>query len=360
MAEAKQSKSQPVFALSENMIKHVIKNESMTVLHIGALLTVAHHTGSDGIYSSVGAYGVRNRLHISDRRAGLVLEDLRGRGFIKMPTDFHPNTNIRKNMPMREGRGAVRWIIEPDESRNIWFPASLVTGYGKWRDPLHDLRRNTGICARLLLAFYLFENVVDYGGIDPTTAIFRKCEVEKTEVTYIGEDRIYMHIVDRVESPTSWFNFWSDYLGVEIEVKNGNHHLPQYCWDALNKLIQAGFIYECLTVFTGTEVTSDGYMQMVYPLHSFNRYRKPPKGEESLAGLTAGHAMASGGSIADGEGKFDGHRFAFFSDDEDCQLVGIFRLRFRDTSHKNINGQMGWKDIQASRDQWEKRLKGQS
>jgi hypothetical protein len=353
---APSNKKNQSFWLPESVIKRAAKDEQITALHVGALLAIACHTDRSGIYSSAGAYAVRNALCIGDKKAAELLKHLDQWGYLKDATRLHPTSKLKKAMPDREGRAAVRWVIPPDEqSRKIWFPSTIVHGVGKWGNPLADLRRCGDLAARMLLNLYRHEDLGQFGGLDPTKTFFRICELEDEPIrTSFGKRSQYgwLFIASKESNATAWCSF-SD----EVRAgKNEENKLTNAFWSAIKKLETKGFIYECLTVFTGTKVEQDNEMNLLYPLHTFNRHGHPPKGEESLAGKTANIAKVDGHSIADYEGRFDGSTFAFVADDKEAQLVGIYRLRFRDVSPLNHEGVKGWGYLQTCRREWEDRL----
>lgn len=340
--------SSRVFSLAEAVIREAAGCHAMTAIHIGALLTVACYTDRTGVYSTCGAYAVRNALKIGDKKASDILEELNQRGFIKSIDRLHKNSSLRKAMPDGQGKAQVRWIIEANadpQARRIWFPVKLIEGAGKWYKPLSDLRQCGNLAARMLIALYLHEDVCLYGGIDPTAAIHQTWKI-------LGEpDEIFLqgcrYWLFTVEHFSTWVmeSFWSNTLRVESD-EDGKIPL---LWPALKKLIDQGFIYRCLTVFAGNEIGPD--MELLYPLHTFNRHGHPPKGEESLAFMTANIAR-NNGSPVDCEGRFSGDCFALVADTPEAQLVTIFRLRLRNVSPYNMDGKNGWSYVQQCRKRW--------
>jgi hypothetical protein len=124
-------------------------------------------------------------------------------------------------------------------------------------------------------------------------------------------------------------------------------------WPALKTLEQHGFVYQALTVCTGTSVEEG--IAAIYPLYTFNSYGHAPKGEESLASQMNKIAITYDRNCADAEGRFYG-RFAFIARG-DAQAVGVYRLRFRNTSPVWDESREGWQSQQDARDHWEKEVK---
>ncbi|QHI68764.1 hypothetical protein [Tichowtungia aerotolerans] len=244
-------------------------------------------------------------------------------------------------MPCREGRATVRWVLPPDDSRKVWIASSFVKGFGSWQSPLHTLRQAGTDAARILMTLYLYEDMPTYGGIDPTTAIYRDYE---TEAIYTQQTMPWLfHTSQGTESVK--MAFCSDRLDIH---ENANGEIHEF-WRAFKKLVDRGFIYECLTVFTGVKINDD--MCLLYPLHTFNKHGHPPKGEESLSGKMNRVADTFGLSASDSTGRFYG-KFSFIADDDDVQAVGIYRLRFRNTNKAFDDVLHGWQGIQDSHRHW--------
>jgi hypothetical protein len=338
------SKNRPVFSLTEEQITELLQKNTEAADLISAFMVLACHTDRTGIYSTAGAKAVRNRLHVGTNRAEALLMRLANKRLITSAENL-TSGKLKEEMPQREGRAAVRWIITPDKSRRIWLPAEIVRGIATWKSPLLTLRQCGNDAARLLLALYLFEDPVQYGGIDPTRAVYTKYEIEELHKGYpIGERTLFSCAKDH---SYTWTNFPRELLGFKTD-KEG--YVPEF-WKALDRLTDHGFIYERLTIFSRTKITSE--MCMLYPLHTFNRHGHPPKGEESLSGKMHSVASAVGKSLADAGGYFTFRRFAFLADDDNVQAVGIYLLRFRNTRPDFEDVLIGWQALQDSRRRWE-------
>jgi hypothetical protein len=317
----------------------------ITASEICALLTVACFTDATGIYSTAGAKAIRKSLAIGTPAAEALLNSLSNKGFIHDPK-WIAGKELKKGMPImpiREGRAMVRWVIKPDNSRPIWFSSSLVRGYGRWMKPLQALRGCGELSARLLLALYTFEDAMTYGGISPMS-VLHCYTTEKMLSSHDGE--YSLHHAEQGQKSV-YARLYEDMLGIRSK-QNGDSLEP--FWKALNQLEKRGFIYECLTVFTGTEVDED--MCLLYPLHTYNRYGHAPKGEESLASTMHKIASLYDCPTADESGRFYG-RFAFIADEsQPVQAVGIYRLRFRNTSPAFEEVLDGWLNINKCKAFW--------
>jgi len=346
------SKNPASFFLTEEIITKLTRRPDVTARHVGALLIIANHTGREGIYSTAGAYAVRRRLMIGDKRAQLVLQDLESFGVIESVENLHHSSKLRKEVPEGEGVRKVRWVVKPDNSRKIYFPKSIVEGVGKWEEPLADLRRCGDVPARLLMALYKYQDIPTYGGIDPTQTFFGSSELEEDldggkNITTTVDNNGFYHFVARRTCDTAWKSFVEE---IGLALLGEDEGVPSEFWDAIKKLSKRGFIYETLTVFNGAKV-EDG-IEMLYPLHTFAKHSHPAKGEEPLSGLTAKLSGQHGRAVANHEGEFDGKTFAFFSEEEGAQMVGVYRLRFRDVSKMNHDNFDGWKWMLKSSEYW--------
>jgi hypothetical protein len=340
-AQVKGKKQPSLFSLSEKTIRLLAGDTSLSAQHIGAFLVIATHTESSGTYSTAGAKAVRRALAIGDAKAQRLLDDLKKWGYLATPNQYSSNTKLRRNMPKHDGRYHVRWIVHPDSSRRVWFSSNLVRGYGKLKQPLRDLNLCGPIAARLLLALYLFEDIPAFGGVDPTQAAWVTYETELQDGIYGGNYLFHAYTGDSVVQGS----FYTSVLNI---AKDANGKIHPF-WKALESLKKKGFIYQTITVFTGADVNDD--MCLLYPLHTRNRHGHAPKGEESVAGKINHLAERYGFSVTGKGGQFEG-TYPFIADSKEVQVVGIYRLRFRNTSTAFEEQRDGWGHLQYSKEQW--------
>ena len=169
---SKSMKSKSVFCISEGQIRQLVRPNPDAANLISAFMVLACYTDSTGVYSSAGAKAVRMALRIGQQNADRLLSTLKDQGMIHDANKLHAS-KVKDAMPQREGRAAIRWVLKPDKTRKVWISSQIVRGFGAWRNPLHTLRQCGSDAARILLALYLYEDVVAYGGIDLTAAIYR-------------------------------------------------------------------------------------------------------------------------------------------------------------------------------------------
>jgi len=336
-------KNKAVFSMTENQIKRLIEPDDDAANLISAFMVLACHTDKTGVYSTAGAKAVRIALHFGKEKADSLLERLSELKSIRGANKLSAG-KLKENMPQREGRAAVRWVLLPDKSRRVWISSAIVRGFGSWKSPLLALRQCGANAARILLALYLYEDGVAWGGVNPRGAIYKSYDTNLLKHIYDG-----VHLFRcSSECLFAWHAFHGPNL---LRFKKDENDEISSFWIALEKLQRRGFIYECLTIFSGSEVNDD--MCLLYPLHTFNKHGHAPKGEESLSGKMNHVAEACGLSQTDKNGRFYGS-FAFISDSEDVQAVGVFRLRFRNTSSAFEESLRGWQGIQDVKKQWGK------
>ena len=332
-----------LFFITEANIKALIKKDPEAADLIGAFCVVSLHTDKSGRYSSAGAKSIQRAIGVGNPRANRLLDRLYSRGLIRPAAEL--SGKLKTEMPQREGKAAVRWIIPPDGSRKIWLPAELVRGISKWQRPLVSLAQAGNDAARILLACYLYEDPIQFGGIDPARAVYRKYATTENIGNDLLNGRVLMTCDD--ENITAMFDFEKELRGFECDEEGS---IPDF-WRAFTKLYDCGFLTERVTVFTGEEVSSE--MRLLYPLHFFTKTRHPPASEgKPLSGSLHSLASVFGVSLADEGGIFNHRRFAFLADDERAQVVGIYVPRFRNTYPEFEDVATGWAILCESKKTW--------
>ena len=333
-------KNNPSFQLSTDSIEELASSKLTTSLHIGAMLILAGHTDRTGTKSTAGKHAVRTKLGIGLTKAKKILFDLEQWDLIT-PLE----------LPEDAKRSDVRYIIK-DGGDYVWFPKTLVEGYGKFCDPLQKLRRCGDAASRILLYMHLHEDVPGFGGVDPSATFHKRYNCIEQET--VGFDGIRYDVkVGKSEGQQAYYSC-AEGCGLSCDIdEEGNKMVPRDFWNAIAKLEREGFISETVTIFSGEEFSE---MNLLYPLYTFDRFGRQPKGE-SLASMTATIAINEGLAVVEVDGRFDRSTFAYMADTETSSMVGIYRIRFRDVSKLNRDSAGGWAYIQSCKADWAEVLK---
>ena len=357
-SKSSNDKKAAVFCITEKQIDALVK---LSVAEICAFLVLAQFTDETGIYSSASVKAIRKHLRVGEPKARKLVGKLRMDRLI-FDASSSSQSKLFKEMPRHEGRAEIRNIIPSDDSRKVWIGAELVTGYSGMVAPLRDLCICGDLAARLLLRLYQHEDAGSYYGVNPATAIYRSFVMR--EVIAIDDDYTLHHAEDDGERVVH--GFWESVPGAYEDYSNPevwgheDYKLKQVFWRALSKLRDAGFIYIAASVMSGgqhdeeeetTKSQPTDSSTYIYPLHT-QKCQGAREGEKGLAGDINNLAREHGVSASDAKGRFYGKFPVLTYADDDVQVLGIYRLRFRNTNSEFEDVKNGWHMVQEAHRKW--------
>ena len=330
------------FWISKKAIGLLISYKS-TALEIAAYLVMAKHTDKEGMLTTSGIKSIHKATGCSHSVIQRAVDRLLERAEGGKETPLHLTRLIYKADEWQElkktafppapfERAEVRYVINDYQAKpedKIWISNELITGYGKFSQPLKKLKACGDIAARILLIGYRESNLEQYGGISPR-AFHHSYTMEK-----IGGEHGFVMWHGKSEGESS-------NLIPEIFTKNSTTEQKDEFWEALQALDEAGFIYQMVSVMD--REGENHQAQVIYELDAKSRHGYKPTGEQGLAGTTAKLANLWGYPVTDSIGRFYGNYAAIVQAGKP-HIVGIYRLRFRVTNNKNHGIAAAWARI---------------
>lgn len=328
-------------------------------------LVLAKYTDRSGMLSTAGLTAVKKAFGIGDEQAKRALDALAAmRMDVKVGEQDIEQRLVYSAEEWCEMTGEiferptvqsqVRWVLPQfgcDETDAAWFGNGLVDGYGQFQQPLKRLKRAGDVAARLLLKLYQYNDMEQFGGVQ-TKAVFGKFNMELV----LGRDGINLWHAKSAGNEV-WHSFALPVLRlVDLPKKKESSEIFEPFWSAIQALEVAGLIYPVVMVLDSA--VSDQDANVMYELHSKNRFGYKPKGEEGLGTLTAKLAGYLHRPVTDGAGRFSGTYAVVAEAGVKPQAVGIFRLRFRLTNTKNRGVSSAYQRIQAGQDEWREVIEG--
>jgi hypothetical protein len=341
------------FWISRQAIE-VLLNNKATAMQIAAYLVMAKHTEASGKLATSGIKAIHKATGVSHtigERAMLALMDMRHENknnsklrekadkLIYKPEEWFKLTgDVIPPAPFE--RAEVRYVLNDFKAKpedRVWFSNELITGVGKFTQPLKRLKMCGDVAARLLLISYRENNLEQYGGI--STLAFCEVYEMKRHPEVKGFDlwhgtHLHGSTFDTAALPA---------LGIKAYPKDKEEAVNPF-WDALRSLDSAGFIYQMVTVMDRKQ--GDAEAQVIYELDTKSKHGYKPIGEEGLAGITAKIAATLGNPVADKTGRFYDKYAAIVPAGIKPHIVGIYRLRFRVSNTKNHGVSSAWTRIQ--------------
>ncbi len=338
---------------------------------IGVYLTLAKHTDKSGKFSSAGYNVIYKATGASpglDKKPGrgrqLAAELLRlGRssaepvnpkkktknllGILYTPEEWQNITG--ETIPeIPHELHSVRWVLNDFEADDwVWFPNSLIEGYGRFKQPLKRLKQCGDIAGRLLLLLYAVDNMEEFGGVPPINNVYRKYNLEHlisgNGFTFWSAQEGSISCFHSLSLPSIGINSFS-------EDKDESEKQWETFWNALYSLENAGFLYECVTAMDGSKINED--TRPLYDIAARPRHGHPLKGEEGLLKRINRIFEKKSYGHADDLGRFNGKYPVLSLVGVQPQVIGIYRLRFRITNPKNYPVKAAWVRIQEDRNDW--------
>lgn len=335
------------FWISRQSIE-LLLNAEVTALEIAAYLVMAKHTNEGGMFTTSGIKAIHKATGVSHPVIQKAVERLllMQSGIGKEPHLIYTADAWQKKnkaeLPLAPfERAEVRYVVNDYKAKpedKVWISNELVTGYGKFTQPLKKLKMCGDVAARLLLISYRESNLEQYGGIDPRV-YYRKYEM--TKVNNLDGYDIW-HGVDT--NTYSYEHIMLKVLGLRAYSKDEEEKATQKqkFWSALEGLDKAGLIYQMVSVMDREAGNAEA--QVIYELDAKSKHGYKPAGEEGLGGETARLSNLYGNPVTDSMGRFYG-RYAAIVPAGEPHIVGIYRLRFRVSNSKNHGIATAWARI---------------
>lgn len=343
------------FWISKKAIEVLLDNKA-TAMQIAAYLVMAKHTEESGKLATSGIKAIHKATgvnHTIGERAMLALMQMKvGTGtanrLVYKPEEWSKLTK-EEIIEAPFERAEVRYVLNDFKSKaedKVWFSNELITGTGKFTQPLKKLKMCGDSAARLLLIGYRENNLEQYGGVKPI-AFYKQYEMSKIRNDIEGFDLWH----GKAGSDSSSLD-WMRAAGVQQalnQLKKGEEYDRLFSEGsseflrAVKSLDAAGFIYEMVSVLDREEKNDEA--QVIYELDAKSKHGYKPKGEEGVAGITARLSAAIGNPVADSMGRFYGKYAAIVPAGIQPHIIGIYRLRFRVSNTKNHGVTGAWARI---------------
>jgi hypothetical protein len=320
---------------------------------------LALHTDPTGHYSTAGRSALQDYLHTGKEHAnrniaGLFdLKDCRIGPTASSRLVFSADEwiavsgdNYRSSNP----RWPVQFYLnqlDPD-GEYTWFSNNLVLGYNGFKEPLMRLKSLGELATRLLLGLYLYDDMVQFGGVLPYKASIR---YDMTTQSVGTRGFQLWHCIPNSEGAVFDTAFACSILrignlGLTEEKRKVNLGSLS---EALDSLISAGFIYEVITVFDSEPGPDSSVIQ---ELDVRSGYGFKPKGEDGVGGRTARLAGLWKKPVAKRGAKFNGEYAALVPAGAKPGCAGVLRLRFRVSNPKNYGVSQAFARIYETQKFW--------
>ena len=164
------------FWISKQAIE-ILLDAKATALEIAAYLVMAKHTDEGGMFTTSGIKAIHKATGVShpviQRAVDKISQMTLGKGkephLIYKADDWQKLTKTELPSAPFE-RAEVRYVVNDYKAKpedKVWISNELVTGYGKFTQPLKKLKMCGDVAARLLLISYRESNLEQYGGVNP-------------------------------------------------------------------------------------------------------------------------------------------------------------------------------------------------
>jgi hypothetical protein len=335
------------FWISRQSIE-ILLDAKATALQIAAYLVMAKHTDEGGMFTTSGIKAIHKATGVShpviqravDRLSQMTLGAGKEPHLIYKADEWQKRTKTALP-PAPFERAEVRYVVNDYKAKpedKVWISNELVTGYGKFTQPLKKLKMCGDVAARLLLISYRESNLEQYGGINPRAFYY---SYEMTKVNTLDGYDVWHGVTHQT---TAYTDLMYKVLGIKNYSKDEEESEAQKktFWAALDGLDKAGFIYQMVSVMDREAGNSEA--QVIYELDAKSKHGYKPAGEEGLGGETARLSNIYGNPVADSMGRFYG-RYAAIVPAGEPHIVGIYRLRFRVANSKNHGVATAWARI---------------
>lgn len=357
-------KGQGSFWIAKQAIEALIKPE-VSATQINAYLVLAKHTNEGGKFSTAGTSAIRRATGLNhetlDKALGVLMKmdsavaENKKEKLIYLP-DAWEKLKGEKIPTAPFERAMVRYVVNDlgvKPKDRIWISNDLITGHGQFEQPLRKLKMCGDLAAKVLLISYLHNNEEQYGGVATHWGGFYK-KYQMEFIKNIG--RFDLHHGKHDNGPYRYSVKIDPFQIIKAQTSNMDAMYEPF-YRAIDALEEAGFIYEVVSVMDRTPTSEDA--QVIYELHTRNRYGFKNKGEDGLAGRIASISSRNEAPVTDSMGRFYNKFAAIVPTGIQPFIVGVFRLRFRVVNIKNYGVSQAWSRIQqGQRDaiQWLDRL----
>jgi len=349
------------FWISKQSIEILIDAKA-TALEIAAYLVMAKHTDEGGMFSTSGIKAIHTATGVSHpviQRAVDRLSQMAVSGKVKEPALIYKADEwqtLTKTVlpPAPFERAEVRYVVNDYKAKpedKVWISNELVTGYGKFTQPLKKLKMCGDAAARYLLIGYRESNLEQYGGVNPKAF---HCQYEMSKVKELNGYDIWHGEAQGNVGSGDWAKAagFQNKLDVINNMKQGKDkdeakskaisEASDVFHKAIKALDNAGLIYQMVSVMDREAGNAEA--QVIYELDAKSKHGYKPAGEEGLGGETARLSNIYGNPVTDSMGRFYG-RYAAIVPAGEPHIVGIYRLRFRVSNSKNHGVATAWARI---------------
>lgn len=347
------AKGKGSFWIPKIAIDILIANEA-TALQISAFLVLAKHTNEGGKFSTAGITAIHRNTGVSHPVAQKAVKSLlemesssktyERNMILYLPYDWVDLTDETLPQAAFE-RAETRYVINDFNAKpedKVWFSNELVTGIGKFTQPLKKLKMCGDLAARILLLSYQHNDLEQIGGINPK---FYHMDYGMKKISNLGGYNLWHGQANNQSTHESLailnLKEWK-----KDEEFNDNE--LRMLWSSFENLENAGFIYQIVSVLD--RKYDDPEAQVIYELDSKNKHGYKVDGEEGVGGEMAKLSTRYGHPVTDSLGRFNG-KYAAIVPVGEPHIVGIYRLRFRVSNTKNHGVSAAWSRIhQGQRD----------
>ena len=213
------------FWISKQSIE-ILLNAKATALEIAAYLVMAKHTDEGGMLTTSGIKAIHRATGVShpviEKAVDSLLQMTLSKGkepyLIYKADEWQRVTKITLP-PAPFERAEVRYVVNDYKAKpedKVWISNELVTGYGKFTQPLKKLKMCGDAAARYLLIGYRESNLEQYGGVNPKAF---HCQYEMSKVKELNGYDIW----HGKEIGNSGSSDWTRGAGIqkELDVING-------------------------------------------------------------------------------------------------------------------------------------------
>jgi len=329
----------------------ILLEQKATAWQIGAYLALArfsdaenkHSTASlKAIYAATGA--ANNKNGTADRiMSQLLIMQSEKTEIYRLPSLlYRPDQwleNSEEEIPViPHALHKVQFVLNDfDCDERVWFPNTLVDGVGKFTQPLKTLKQLGDIAARLLLLMYANNNMVEFGGLPPFGNVY-----QSYKRSYQNTTCDFAFWTAESSNKMLFRQYWEQILGLTNLSTDENDKSDELkpLWNALDSLLNRGFIEEIITVMDRHPDDQDS--RPIYILSTRSKHGKADTTFDALAKNDYLMEKATGISSSDSMGRFSNSFPVIVRTGIEPHIAGIYRLRFRINNQRNIGVTQSW------------------
>lgn len=323
--------------------------------HVAVYLTICRYKQNRGpgagMVSTAGLNALEKKLDISRRLAGLVAGDLEEFGYITSREKVDdPETALPTFMGKAQGRqNTVRWVLDETQSSDdlVYLPNGIIDGVGRGKEnPLiHKIMTRSGTAKlpketvrldtlTVLAALYYHHQLADFGGVDPSQAIYRDWTKDcPDDIESVVGELALTGVYSKGEA-TKWL-VYREFLELALPGESsGNENVKERFFNVIKWLQTEGYIYEVLQIWSGNP-TTDRYAEVMYPLYIFDHHmrQKEPSMYKVINSKMAEQGVLHPcitGENAVGAYEDLGNIYLYFHKrDETVYPLSVYRLKYK-------------------------------